>query len=313
MTPNELLLWLSARKEGSWRQFRGAVENLDLAANSEGEEQGGALALHLRVYLNLERLAHVEFASSESEKGWRVVPPALALSRRGDCAIGILCGARTPRLLERTEAVSDGLRWERSPEPDCPDVVRVRGPATEPLIDFAGRAGILWQLDAPATLLSCLPPVTSLAGFRREPLPASGKEWIVQQLAIERRTAKWEAVTLQQANASGAQGLFRFTRYQTPHYYLRDGRETIVLPDAVGKYYLLSRRGRRVLRYDRKQSALTVPAMFRPPLLAERALILCSGYPPSVSAFRGRPALTYRDIPEEIAGMMAEILRQDLL
>lgn len=30
MTPNELLVWISGRQEGSWAQFRGAVEALEL-------------------------------------------------------------------------------------------------------------------------------------------------------------------------------------------------------------------------------------------------------------------------------------------
>lgn len=311
MTPNELLLWLSARKEGSWRQFRAAIERLDLtgAAGSEA----ASLPLHLRVYLNLERLAHVEFSSAESEKDWRIVPPVLALCRHSDHATGILCGARTPKLLQKVEEAANGLAWERSQEADCPDILRFKDAETGVLMEAASRAGILCQPDAPTALLSQLPQIGSLAAFRREPLPASGKEWNVQHLVIERRTAKWQTVTLQEANAPGAQGLFRFTRYQTPQYYLREGRETLALSDAVGKYYLLSRRGRRVLKYDHKQHSLTVPAIFRPPLLTERALILCSGFPPSVSAVHGRPILTYREIPEEIAGMTAEILRQDLI
>jgi hypothetical protein len=98
-----------------------------------------------------------------------------------------------------------------------------------------------------------------------------------------------------------------------PRYFLREGRETIALPDAIGKYYILFRRQRRVLKYDRKERSLILPAIFRPPLLTERALILCSGFPPSISVARGRPILTYRDIPEEVAGMTAEVLRQVLL
>jgi hypothetical protein len=144
-------------------------------------------------------------------------------------------------------------------------------------------------------------------------LPASGKDWIVQQLVVERKTAKWQTVTLQEANALGSQGLFRFTRYQMPQYYLREGSETIALPDAVGKYYILSRHRRRVLKYDRRERSFTVAAIFRPSLLTERALILCSGFPPLLNVVRGRPTLTYRDVPEEIAGMTAEVLRQDLL
>ena len=124
---------------------------------------------------------------------------------------------------------------------------------------------------------------------------------------------RWRAVTVQEANAPDAHGLFRFTRFQSPQYFLREGRETITLPGAIGKYYILFRRQRRVLKYDCKEQSLSVPAIFRPPLLTERALILCSGFPPSLSVVHGRPRLTYRDVPEEIAGMAAEVLRQDLI
>jgi hypothetical protein len=313
MTPNELLLWLSARKEGSWRQFRTAVEALDLADSDEEGEENGSLRLHLRIQLNLSRLGHVEFNAAECENGWRVVPPALALSQRNGHITGVLCGARTPKLLERIERSASGMRWDRTEQADCPNVVCLHAATEQTLIDLARGMGILCQPNAPAALLSHLPSVASLAGFRRERLPASGQEWDVQHFVIERKVIKWHAITLQEANASDAQGLFRFTRYQMPRYYLREGRDTIALPDAVGKYYLLSRRTRRVLKYDRNERSLTIPAIFRPPLLTERALILCSGFPPSFSVVRGRPTLTYRDVPEEIAGMTAEILRQDIL
>src|SRR5438094_5357923 len=124
---------------------------------------------------------------------------------------------------------------------------------------------------------------------------------------------KWNTVRLQEANAPDAQGLFCFTRFQTPQYFLREGREVMRLPGAIGKFRVLARRGRRVLRYDRKERCLSLPAICRPPLLLERALILCSGFPASFSVVRNRPTLTYRDIPEEVAGMAAELLRQDFL
>jgi hypothetical protein len=67
------------------------------------------------------------------------------------------------------------------------------------------------------------------------------------------------------------------------------------------------------LRFDRKERHLSLPAIFRPPLLTERALVLCSGFPPFFSVVRGWPTLTYREVPEEVAGMAAEVLRQDFL
>jgi hypothetical protein len=311
MTPNELLLWLSARKEGSWPQFRAAVEMLDLA--DADDEQETPLPLHQRVRLNLERLGHVEFDAGECEDGWRVVPPALALSQHENRVTGVLCGARTPKLMERVEQAAGELSFERGSDTDCPDIIRVHAPESEDLIEFAKREGLLSQVDTPTSLLSRIPPVDAFKGWHREPLPTAGRDWDVRQFVIQRKVMKWQPITLREANSSEAQGLFCFTRFQMPQYFLREGQETIKLPGAVGKYMVLSQHQRRVLRYNRKERSLTLPAIFRPPLLTERALILCSGFPPSLSVFYGRPKLTYRDIPEEVAGMTAEVLRQDLL
>jgi len=313
MTPNELLLWLSARKEGSWPQFRGAVETLGLANQTDEAEQDTSLPLHQRVRFNLERLGHVEFAAKECEDGWRVVPPTLVLSQHDSRVVGVLCGARTPKLLEQIEGASNGSSLERASQPDCPDIVRTHAPDAQILTELAQRAGILCQIDAPTALLSQLTSVDSVIGLRREPLPAAGREWVVRHFVIKGKIMKWNTITLHEANAPDAQGLFCFTRFQTPQYFLRDGRETMRLPGAIGKYRVLARRGRRVLRYDRKERCLILPAICRPPLLLERALILCSGFPASFSVVRDRPTLTYREIPEEVAGIAAEVLRQDFL
>ena len=313
MTTNELLLWISARKEGSWPQFRGAVEALDLANRTDESEQDASLPLHQRVRFNLERLGHVEFNVTECEDGWRVVPPTLALSQHDNTSVGVLCGARTPKLLGKIEQALNGLTFERVSQIDCPDVFRIQTSDVRMLTEFAQRAGILCQIDAPTALLSHLPPVNSMNGLRCEPLPAAGREWDVRHFIIQGKVMKWNTVKLQEANAPDAQGLFCFTRFQTPQYFLREGRNAMRLPGAVGKFRILARRGRRVLRYDRKGRCFSLPAICRPPLLLERALILCSGFPASFSVVRNRPTLTYRDIPEEVAGMAAEVLRQDFL
>ncbi|MCU1336684.1 MAG: hypothetical protein JWO19_2265 [Bryobacterales bacterium] len=313
MTPNELLLWLSARKAGSWSQFRGAVAHLDLASSTPEPEEDAGQHLHQRVRFNLERLGHIEFGAEESGEGWRVVPPTLALFHYDGRATGILCGARALPLLERIERAANELAFERVPHPDCPDVLRIHAPNSQILIDLAQQEGISCQADTPTVLLSHLPSVDSIKGWNRAPMPVAGNDWDVEQFVVERKTMKWRTITLQEANAPGVQGLFRITRFQRPQYFLREGRETIKLPGPVAKYYTLFRLRRRVLKYDRKERSLTLLAIFRPPLLTERGLILCSGFPPSVSNVRGRPTLTYRDIPEEVAGMTAEVLKQDLI
>jgi len=313
MTPNELLLWLSARKEGSWVQFRSAVETLELAESAEKGEEDISLPLHQRIRYNLERLGHTEFDAAGCEDGWRIVPPVLALSDHGRKVTGVLCGARTPGLIERIARARGGLELERNSQTECPDAIRVHAGTSETLKELAASAGILSQPDTPVTLLSQLPRIGSLKGFRREALPSSGKDWDVKQFTIERRAMRWRTITLQEANAPGARGLFRCTLYESPHYFLREGNETVRLSGPVGKYYVLARRKRRVLRYSRAERQLTVRAIFRPPLLTERALVLCSGFPPLFNVVHGRPTLTYCDVPEEVAGLAAEVLGQDLL
>lgn len=312
MTPNELLLWLSARKEGSWPQFRGAVETLDLVDARDEMDEGFSLPLHQRVRFNFERLAHVEFDAAGCENGWRVVPPTLAVSQSERTSLGILCGARTLKLLRKIEQAAAGLTVERMVHPDCPDVLRIHAPEAQILVALAKHTGILCQFDTPAALLSHLPAIDAIKGWHREPLPSTGKDWDVKQFVIERKVMKWRKVTLQDANAPGSEGVFCFTRFQVPRYFLRENGETISLPGAFAKYRILSRQRRRVLRYDRHSKQLSLPAILRPPLLTERALILCSGFPPSLDIKYNRRTLTYRDVPEEIAGMTAEVLRQDI-
>ena len=313
MTPNELLLWLSARKQGSWPQFRGAVERLDLANAADESEQDTSLPVHQRVRFNLERLGHVEFDAAECEDGWRVVPPALAVFKHDSGFTGILCGARTSKLMQRIEQAANGVSFERTPHTDCPDVIRAHAAEIEKLTDLAQREGLGCQLDSPAALLSRLPSVDGMRVRRGATMPASGKDWEVKQFIIKGKVMKWRTVTVQEANAPDAQGLFCFARFQMPQYFVREGRETIALPGAVGKYRVLSHRQRRVLRYDRRARCLTLPAIVRPPFLTERGLILCSGFPPALGFSYGRRMLTYRDIPDEVAGMTAEILRQDFV
>lgn len=313
MTPNELLMWLSVRKEGSWPQFRGAVESLGLDNHAGEGNEDVSFALHQRVRFNLERLGHVEFDTLECENGWRVVPPALALCQHGNATTAVLCGARSLPLLKGIEASATSIAIERIPLRDCPDVIRIQSTNVQALKELARRGGLFCQPNTPEAILSSVPVITRLNPWPRQALPAGGRDWEVQQLTLDGRAMKWKTVTAQEANASLSEGLFRFTRFQTPEYFMREGRETIRLPGSIGKYYVLFRRKRRVLRYNRQDRTLNLPALFRPPLLVERALILCSGLPPSLSVSYGRSRLTYRDIPEEIAGMAAELLGQELM
>ena len=135
MSLDRLLLWLSAKGQGSWSQFRGAVEALCVEQDYEAPEitdnierdgsNGSDLPVYQRCRFALQRLGHVEFFSNEAERGWRVVPPAVALLST-DSGEGVLCGARFSGLLERLDRVDD-LDVTRTDAVGMPQRIVIRG------------------------------------------------------------------------------------------------------------------------------------------------------------------------------------------
>lgn len=312
MKANELLLWLSARVEGSWRAFRAAVEKLqvaeDLEMNGGREFEYDHFPLHQQLRLNMERLGHVEFRARGCEDGWRVVPPTLATTRESNGWIGVLCGARSDPLLEHFVRMTSHLQAEVIPQADAPDVYRVFASDREELSKLCEQSSLLFQSDAPLAILSYLPPA--------DPLPRNGPtvefpqgaDWVIHKFLPD--TLGWRKVSRADAN-SACTGFFRFMIYfQRPRYFLRQWGHIFELPRAVGIYALLRRRRRNVLRYDGNSRSLILPAVCQPPRLLERALVLCSGLPPTFDAHQWR--LTYAQVPEDIAQLAARLLRQDL-
>lgn len=306
MGPNELLFWLSVRHEGSWPQFRSATEELVLEDGGRNGKTPEGFPLYQRLRFSLQSLAHVEFDAAGCEDGWRVTPPTLALSRQADrSVVGVLCGARLPETIRQFEHAA-GSTHECHTIPEQPDIIRVMAPSTEQLMALAASAGIRAQPDAPTAILGCLPHADNLAMWRETPLPF-GKDWKVVRFEIGRKSYRWTTSSVTEANQM-LDGLFRFTRFQIPDHFLRVGGRTFKVGGQAGKFFLLAKRGRQVLRYDRGTQCLTVPGICRPPLLADRALVLCSGYLPRYDS--AKRVLVYREVPEGIAGLAADILRQ---
>src|SRR5580658_2997714 len=102
MTASEILLAISARKKGSWQQFKEIVDTLHsnraLSIDSADDEPNG-FNIYREIRLNLQRLAHVEFFSAGCERGWRVAPPVMATAGGKEDCQAILTGARSMNLL----------------------------------------------------------------------------------------------------------------------------------------------------------------------------------------------------------------------
>jgi hypothetical protein len=312
MSANALLLWMSARRQGSWQQFRAAVEELhinDSAVTSADDDTPDqfALPLYQSLRLDFQRLGHAEFFAGVDGADWRVTPPSLAVTRSTDEWLGVLAGARSPKLLHRLTAAASG-RLQNICSPGCPDQILIGADSEDVLAAVARQAGLLLQLNAPATLLTCLPPIDDSSVRHECPMPF-GADWKIERFSAE--NLRWRSATRDDAvSASG--DLFRFS-LQHQRYLLFCLRGIAFrVPGQVGKFLVLRRRRRNIIRYDVSSMRLSVPASCRPPFLVERALILCSGSLPSYRTNSGIGTIEYAQISESVARTTAAILRQEL-
>jgi hypothetical protein len=311
---NELLLWLSARVQGSWQQFKAAVEELHLsdddptdpkAAEAKGPE--GGLPLHQEIRLMLERLGHAEFFASGCEGGWRIAPPVWAASGAEEPLSAVLCGARTLPLLERlrstTLASADLQRVEDDP---APAVYRLIANSWDHLQSAAAATGIPACFDAPRAMLCVLSRVCELPEEIAD-LPM-GCDWVVEQ--FDPQKLRWWASSREEACAA-RDGLFRFRlSYRRRHFLRRRGR-SYEMDGAAAKYACLRRHRRSVFRYISASKECVIPASCRPPLLVERALILCCGQLPAFEA--SNATLTYRNVNADVARIAARLLDQEIM
>ena len=314
MSANALLLWMSARRQGSWQQFRAAVEDLHVrdGDGGEGEDEDApdqfALPLYQTLRFNLQRLGHAEFFAGAGDADWRVTPPSLAVAQHARGWHGILVGARSPKLLQCVHDAVGRAKLETRALPAYPDQILVIADDQGAVAAVTERAGLLLQSDAPAALLTSLPPIDDACVRYPAQLPF-GADWRIDRFSSEELT--WRTATLDEAGSVSG-GLFRFSLRHERHVLYCSRGVASRIPGQVGKYLVLRRRRRQVLRYDAQKRSLAVPASCRPPFLVERALLLCSGSPPSYEGDSRRGTLHYAEIPESIAVIAAALLRQEL-
>lgn len=313
MSLDRLLLWLSAKREGSWSQFRAAVEGLHVqqqaAAGNAVDEEGDRspsetadLSVYQQVRFALQRLAHVEFFASRVENGWRVVPPAVAFPMVS-ADWGLVCGARSPGLLERLQNLG-GVRVEVMQVEGMPQRILIRGSSEEEVTARVRRLGFRTQSAAPIAVLSATPGVCDSSTWFRSPMPET-PGWAVHRFSATR--LQWGEAS--QAGAATARaGLFRFVMRHQRFHYLRWRSCSYRVPVQVGKYAVMrSRRG--ILSYDSARRVLSAPVICRPPLLVERALVLCSGLLPQLDA-AGR--VEYTNVPVEVVQLAGQLLHQEV-
>ncbi len=307
MNPNQLLLWLSARRQGSWRQFRQAVEEFYLCSGEVEELEDEDFPLYRRLRVDFERLAHTEFFASGCEKGWRVTPPTLASHTFSNRVRAILCGARSQTLYERVISGSNKIVHERIESTVAPDVIRIVADDVSVFLNLGKEVGINFQVAAPLAILSQLPVCDPPSSKRSASEFPHGADWNIQEFDIARLT--WGKVDRGDLSAL-RYGVVRFRiSFQRDRYFLRWKGVTFEMPRAVAIYALLRHRRRNVVQYNSESKRMSLPASCRPPRLVERALVLCSGLLPTYD----QGELTYSEVPPDVARIATSLLRQSLI
>lgn len=186
-----------------------------------------------------------------------------------------------------------------------PDRVILRSGSERALAEMVRKLGLLVQPSAALTLLSAVPSVRDRRSWAVSEVPAT-PGWTVHRFS--RSELKWVETKWGGTGTGPVSGLFRFGMKHQRFYYVVNGGQCFRVPVQVGKYAVLPRR-RGVLRYDHRLQTLSVRPICRPPLLIDRALIVCSGLLPSINN-AGR--LEYQDVPHDSARIAADLLFQEL-
>jgi hypothetical protein len=313
MSANALILWMSARRQGSWQRFRTAVEELHFnVSDATGREDDDlpdqlALPLYQELRLNFQRVGHAEFFAGAGGVDWRVTPPTFAITQTNHGWLGVFVGARSSKLLQRLFAVGTTVRIETTSSPTYPDQISVFAESIDILSSLAQTLNVSVQIEAPTAILSCLPPIDAPPLRNLVPLPY-GKEWKIDRFNVDQ--LQWRSGKREEAHSSSA-GLFRFSLRHQQHMLFCSKGKAYRIAGQVGKYLVMKRR-RRVLRYDSHGKRLSLPASCRPPFLIERALILCTGSLPIFSNDSGNSTIEYVGVSQRTAEMVAGLLRQEL-
>lgn len=250
-----------------WMSFRRSGKIADLEANLTGGVGSR------RLIDDLVTLGHAERIRND---GWRVAPPVLAGLPRQEGAAAVLCGARTPALLEHLGRASAaaGVRMKIVKQSNVPDTITVTAPSSDALAQAAAAAGVPFQAEAGLHLLACTP---SIREWPRTPFPmVEGKVNSVRRFSRSRM--RWVDSTLAEATAA-AKGFFRIKRDWDWVSLLKNGPAAAsLIDDRAGR--LAAAAKCKAVRWSRESSVLTLPVQLYPPSLMARGLVLCSGHLP---------------------------------
>ena len=289
MQYDALLLYLSEMGEGTWSQFKRAVR----AVQQEGDDEDAAGAARV-----ISALGHAEFAWEPTAR-WAICPAALvALPRRLQPA-AILCGQRSPTLLNTLQTLAErhSIVVSEHPQDGGPKIVQLHAQRVDTLEQLADSLHIRYARQAVEQLAVCLPPLAALV----EASPRCPRPVVPPIAVFDQQARQW----CETGQVSG-DGLYQYENFYPDYRLLWDGQWRMVSKE-VGIYALL---GCTVWVYDPEQHILRIPVRLLPPPLYQRVLVLSSG---ELASFdRTNRHWVYRAVPPAVAIALGQKLQQPL-
>ncbi len=269
---NKLLLWLSARGNGTWQDFISACQQLRLDEPR-------------RILRRLRLLGHIE-TSPDGQK-WSVAPTAIVDIAHGQ---GILCGARTSALIKHLRVVTS-TEIANQPSAAAPERIAINSTDANSLIHVLHEQdhSVENAGEASCKLSAALPKLNqwkaSLYSLQGILSTQYNLRWFDGRHFIPREFDEF----------SGFYQLFPLDESQLqpgvaqllPRYSLYFDKETQgwLQGDWYGLRYLaLQANGVScTAHYDLASRRLAIPVNHRWPEIYERALVLASGWLPTQS------------------------------
>ena len=314
----------STRRVMPWTAFREAFDHLcAITPAQETIELDQIRRLRRQVVRNLDSLGHCDFDFTVSNGLVYAAPPTLARLPY-TISEAVLCGARAPGTVARVSHVIGQVepscqvlvQEDRGQPAVAPARILVRCGSTKQLESVAATLGIAFSAVPPAWLFASLAPslhdVTDRCTWRATQEP----NWPLRDFDSETCTFR-----IRTGSPGGERP--RLTSYRNPRtkQYLTmiwAGGHCAEIERDWGRYWLLSRHGKQVIRYDERHLILSVSAGAPLPRLYARALSLCAGAPPEstvgLTEELEEPTsdirVNYRSVPPQIAHRISEKLGQ---
>ena len=303
-----LLFALSAGRNTPWRVFKQYFEEVHRrSVTSETRGPDGSASSHRwGVLRSLSCLGHIDLRFPAGDIQVVVAPAALALLPNLRSHEAILCGGRSPWLIDRLvhEAakadVEVSIKSQASVSPYAPSRILARGKEVASIRQVAGNLGIHFMDTPPARLLSTLS--ISLEDYIRGLTYSDARElnWYREDYDSQRMSFR---------EGSGTSLSNRLSRYRDPvssiphHRLWCSNRSAEIHPD-WGRYAILALSSKQVLRYAAEHRQVFVPAGAPLPTLLAKSLALCGGHYPELVQLEigGTSALysCYKHVPPSI-------------